>query len=422
MALPDAKVVGIEFDEAACATARAAGHHRILADMTELDPSDFAEADYMHASPPCQGFSMAGKGKGREDAERLLTAIGLAATNRERIPEIMERFEVGANDPRSVLTLEPLRWIAEIMPEYVTMEQVPTVLPIWQAYADTLRAWGYSAWADVLHAEQYGVPQTRKRAFLIARKGEHEISPPAPTHSRYYSRSPEKMDPGVLPWVSMAQALGWAEDIVMESNYGTGGDPKNRGQRTSDQPAPTMTSKAGRNKLYQRRNSGPGAERAPRPVDSPSYTIRAHGSGSHPSGVEWTHMGDVRMSRGTVRPVEAPAPTLTASMDNGNFRWEDRVNNQSGTEFDKEWPSKRPAPTVAGREIVTMPGANANRFNGATKSRNDGLRVTVQEAGILQSFRADYPWQGTKSKQFEQVGNAVPPLLMAAVVKELMWL
>ena len=100
---------------------------------------------------------------------------------------------------------------------------------------------------------------------------------------------------------------------------------------------------------------------------------------------------------------------------------EERMHNQSGTEFDLAWQADRPAPTIAGREIVTMPGANANRFNGSTKSRNDGLRVTIQEAGVLQSFPASYQWAGGKTKQFEQCGNAVPPLMghaMAMAVVE----
>jgi DNA (cytosine-5)-methyltransferase 1 len=171
-------------------------------------------------------------------------------------------------------------------------------------------------------------------------------------------------------------------------------------QRDCDLPAPTVTGNTKAWKIHDR------------------------------EGNEVTHMGDVRNKNGCVRPVDAPSPTLTASMDNGNFRWvnreelikevEPRVNNQSGTEFDLGWPMDRPAPVIAGRGLVTMPGANANRFNGSTKSRNDGIRVSVEEAGVLQSFAPDYPWQGTKTKQHEQVGNAVPPLLQKALTQHLL--
>ena len=59
------ETIGIEWDKAACDTARAAGHHRLQADIAELDPFTVAGHDVegLIASPAVPGFSMAGKGK-----------------------------------------------------------------------------------------------------------------------------------------------------------------------------------------------------------------------------------------------------------------------------------------------------------------------------------------------------------------------
>lgn len=451
MARPDAKVVGVEWDEAACATARAAGHHRVCGDVRELDPARYAAADYLHASPACQGFSMAGKGAGRKDGVNLLRALGYMAINRDQVPGIMAAFDAVANDHRSVLTLEHMRWIAEIDPAYVTLEQVPTVLPVWEATAEALRAWGYRVWTGKLHSEMFGVPQTRTRAVLIARKDGSEATPPPPTHSRFYSRDKARLDPGVLPWVTMAQALGWGMTarpyVTVATGTGAGGtDPQVAGgsgarktirtelegqrwaalgdvrsshgtMREADQPAPSITASADNGnfqKVLRSPQSIAGGDRARRQDSEPSVTVTGNFDRAR-----WELVSNTS-ANAAVRGEDQPASTMYFGQRLNKMTWEERVNNQSGTEFDPDWPAKRPAPTVAGREIVTMPGANANRFNGATKSRNDGLRITVEEAGILQSFPAGYPWQGTKTKQFEQVGNAVPPLLMRAIADHLL--
>lgn len=115
-------------------------------------------------------------------------------------------------------------------------------------------------------------------------------------------------------------------------------------------------------------------------------------------------------------PETEPAPTIAFGNDAANWCWVDRLNDQSGDGDDGTWMLTQPATVVATRPLVPHPGANANRYNGKSKSRNDGVRVTLTEAALLQSFPADHPWQGNMTETFRQVGNAIPPLLAAHVL------
>jgi DNA (cytosine-5)-methyltransferase 1 len=333
------EVLGIEKDHSACVTAERAGHRRVLADIAVLDPmtSVTERVEGLIASPPCPGFSAAGKGRGRKDFDTLLQAIWAVRKHGADPKDAIEHVQDYQYDGRSALTLEPLRWIVAREPEWVALEQVPTVLPLWEAYAGALTDMGYSVWTGNLHAEAYGVPQTRKRAVLMASRT-RGVAAPVPTHSRYHPRDPEKLDLAPLrKWVSMAEAI-------------------QRGM--THRPSMTVTGGGA---------STGGAE--------PFGNAARQGMYRELQAGRWT-MGDVRLSKGCVRDVGRPAPTLTSSLDNGNFRWRD----------------------AEGR---------------------DNLRITVQEAGILQSFPSDYPWEGTQTSQFQQVGNAVPPLLAAHVLSVL---
>jgi DNA (cytosine-5)-methyltransferase 1 len=396
-------IASVELDQHAADTARAAGHNVIQADLTSLDPWEIyrglrrpMDEIFLQASPPCQGFSKAGKGEGRGDIGFLFQALdALRGFDEDQaefvIPTLYGQLIEQCVHEGSPLLFDVIRWIAEVKPDYIMLEQVPTVLPVWERIAELLEEWGYGVWTGKVYAEQYGVPQTRTRAILMA-AGEYAVGPPTPTHSKYHNRTPTKLDEGVPPWVSMAEALGWGErDLV-------GFPRKNDGR---DDPIILDGQE------YRSRDL--------REAQFPAFVVTEKGR----SWMRFTHMGDVYNSKGCIRGVDQPAPTMTASMDNGNFRWHNRVNNQSGTEFDYEGQASQPASVVAGREVVTFRGANANRFNGRTKSRNDGFKVTVQEAGVLQSFPWEYPWQGTKTQQYQQVGNAVPPLLQKMLTQDL---
>jgi DNA (cytosine-5)-methyltransferase 1 len=246
------RVVGVENWSYAVATARAAGHERILADVRSPVVRDASwEIDGYAGGPPCQTFSVAGKGTGRAALDDLIAAARRVADG-DLPEEAIAKVRTDRLDERSLLVLEPLLVIARHRPRWIMLEQVPAVRPIWDAYAIILTGrWGYSVTVDVLHSEQYGVPQTRRRAVLLGSLN-RQVRMPMPTHSRFYPSNPAKLDPGVKKWVSMAEALESAGLAVrgdyVRSNYGSGGDASKRGERCSGEPAFVVTSKADRNK------------------------------------------------------------------------------------------------------------------------------------------------------------------------------
>lgn len=126
---------------------------------------------------------------------------------------------------------------------------MPAVLPVWEVYGNILRRNGYGVATGILRTEEFGVLQTRRRAILIARLCEEQVSLPSPTHQAYRRGAAEQGALELKPWVSMSEALNHGARFTVISNYGSGGDPRNRGQRRSDEPSATITGKVRRNRL-----------------------------------------------------------------------------------------------------------------------------------------------------------------------------
>lgn len=176
-AIPRAEILGIDNDFDACATHEAAGFGTLCADIIGLDPNEYiGNVDGLWASPPCTDFSRAGK-------------------------------RAGVSGSTGKLIFVAMDWVRVLRPSWVVFEQVPDVLEYWREFALELGGpLEYRTWVGILNAANYGVPQTRERAFLLAtRKG--YLLPPEPTHAEH--PHPRLDGTEELPWVSMAEALGW---------------------------------------------------------------------------------------------------------------------------------------------------------------------------------------------------------------------
>lgn len=192
---PGSNEIGLELNWEACRTRIAAGHRTIQCDVTAYPTWPFkGRTDGKIDSPPCPPFSKSGNGKGGHDLPLIHQAIEDLARGKDT------RTQLGAacQDPRSILTAEPMRWHYDLQPRWIAMEQVPSVLPVWEQYAGILARWGYSTATGVLDAADYGLPQHRKRAVLIASRTQ-AVALPAATHG----------GPGQPPLATMAGAIGW---------------------------------------------------------------------------------------------------------------------------------------------------------------------------------------------------------------------
>jgi DNA (cytosine-5)-methyltransferase 1 len=232
---------GIEMMPDAIATREMAGMHTPFRDVQTLPEWAALHHDILIASPPCQTFSVAGKGVG-------FAALQEVERRAKDLIEVKHLDRTGG-DPRTWLVLEPLRIAMGSLPMFVVWEQVPTVLPFWQYCAEIFKERGYSTWVGMVNAEQFGVPQTRRRALLIARRDGKRAAPPTPTHSRFHNQNPTRLDAGVKKWISMCEALGCDPGRWLRSNYAAPGpagmtaDERGRTMRPVIYPATVITSK-----------------------------------------------------------------------------------------------------------------------------------------------------------------------------------
>lgn len=186
-------LAAIEFDESAAKTYKANLVQRlgvptnlIRQDILQINPNELREGlgllqgelQLILGGPPCQGFS----------SHRIKNS--------------------GVDDPRNQLLLRYFDFVEEFRPQAFLVENVTGLL--WPRHADYLNKFkrlakehGYDIkFCGVINAKDYGVPQNRKRVFILGIRNDivqdNIVFPPAKTH---FSPSSEEVElRGLRSW------------------------------------------------------------------------------------------------------------------------------------------------------------------------------------------------------------------------------
>lgn len=322
-----------DFDEACVETYNANfGNHSVPGDIVNIlsdRATHIPKADVVIGGPPCQGFSLLNK-------------------KRE-------------GDPRKQLWRPYFEVIRRSDAKVFVMENVPQLLNSFEhgEIMGLAEAMGFRVWGDVLCAADYGVPQTRRRAFIIGCRffDPKLLFPPRKTHFNPAKGGIQNSfgdDNEYLPeaerWRTVRDAIG-----DLRSPIGTEIRPV----------APPLNLHFGR---------------TPTPMSLARYKA----------------IPEEGMNR---FDLQRRAPRLTPGC------W---IRKKSGGTdlFGRLWWD-RPAFTIRTEFFKPEKG----RYLHPEEHRP----ITHREAARLQSFPDDFVFKGSKIEIAMQIGNAVPPLLAARV-------
>lgn len=326
--------------------------------------------DVIIGGPPCQGFSIAGP------------------ANKD------------PKDPRNSLFVDYARWVEYLQPKVFLMENVKGLLRGRNAHGDkvidiiqrTFKLLGYSTEVWLLNSAEYGVPQLRERVFIVGnRLGVDRLGEPERTHTISVETATNSMVP-LFDWRVLPPALSVWEAI-------------------SDLPE---------------LNAGEGEEE--QCYTSAPYTdYQVHMRGQSP--VLYNHVAMRHSSRLVERFKHVKWGESSADVPN-EYRARSRNGNGKLSTAMYDQNNRRLAPSKPSHTIAASFYAN---FIHPFQHRN----LTAREGARIQSFPDWYRFMGKKTTpshkllqregrleekhlcQYNQIGNAVPPLLAKAIAKHI---
>ena len=289
------------------------------------------DLDCLIGGPPCQGFSV---------------------YNHRR----------GLHDPRSHLFRDFLSLVNRLQPKWVVIENVTGIFSAGggKAVEDIIEALddlNYQADVRILKAEEYGVPQVRRRAFFVANRLGVKNPFPIPSHGE-----------DLLPLVTVKDAI---YDLPQLDNGEDLGDLE-----YLSYPISKFQKEMRKNSTYVTCHAA-----------ARLGTINVERMKYIPPGGSWRDIPYDLLPAGMKR-----AKRSDHTKRYGRLEWGGLASTIL-TKCDVHW--------------------------GAYIHPEQDRSITVREAARLQSFPDTFIFSGSRTEQYVQVGNAVPPLLGKAIAQSI---
>jgi DNA (cytosine-5)-methyltransferase 1 len=348
-------VFALDRDEDSCATyEKNFGLTPEHASISDLSPDELARrlrgVDVILGGPSCQTFSTQGR-----------------------------RFKwADPDDERTDLWKHMFAVVDKVRPRAFLLENVPGLSHKGLAYekdgeahgviADHFRRLGYTLRASILLAADYGVPQLRRRLFVVGVQDGLQFEFPTPTHLGGWRRDSldkwerERARRGLLRHLTLGEAIGDLPALA--------GRPE----------APTAYATApmsGYQRLMRAGYRGSLTDHEARPLGERHAALVRH----VPVGGTWR---------------DIPAHLLPDRFKGG-------MRRTDSTNLFGRLDPERPSYTIT----TQFNNVTAGCFTHPTEDR----ALSVREGARLQSFPDSFTFTGTVSSRCRQIGNAVPPLL-----------
>lgn len=324
-------------------------------DIRKIEPSDLRsslglkreELTALIGGPPCQGFS-------------------------RNIPADYRYL----NDSRNQLYRTFLEFVKEFRPHFVVMENVPEILKAYNGVirneiTEQLEAQGYKVISASLNAANFGVPQTRARAFFLASL-DKLIQFSEPTHSGdirsdYRTKTSDNQltffPSNTSSFVTVRDAIGDLPTLEAGQEYN--------------------------GVIY------------PLPPQTPYQSTIRNGSTKLTNHIARA-LSPIQMSRARVLSEGQDARDLPPELA--------PKKHYSGAYGRLYWD--KPARTIT--RWVFHPGSG--RFFHPTQNRT----ITIREAARLHSFPDNFHFLGTYTEMASQIGESVPPLLGKVIAEAIL--